>query len=181
MTKDNNQLGTFNLSGIPPAPRGLPQIEVTFDIDSNGILNVSASDRSTGRRENITITNDKGRLSKEQIERMVADAEKYKSEDDSAKERVGARNKLESYCFALKGVCDEPGCKLSEDDRRRVKSACKEALSWLERNQQAGREEYEFRLAEVERVCRPIVSSMYSGGCGEDRDCNGGPKIEEVD
>ncbi len=124
MTKDNNQLGTFNLSGIPPAPRGLPQIEVTFDIDSNGILNVSASDRSTGRRENITITNDKGRLSKEQIERMVADAEKYKSEDDSAKERVGARNKLESYCFALKGVCDEPGCKLSEDDRRRVKSAC---------------------------------------------------------
>lgn len=104
MTKDNHMLGKFELSGIPPAPRGVPQIEVTFDIDANGILNVSACDKSTGKESKITITNDKGRLSKEEIERMVNEAEKYRSEDEQQKERISAKNALESYCFNMKST-----------------------------------------------------------------------------
>lgn len=111
MTKDNNLLGKFELSGIPPAPRGVPQIEVTFDIDANGILNVSAQDKSTGKQNKITITNDKGRLSKEEIDRMVQEAEKFKNEDESQRERVSAKNSLESYCFNMKQtVEDEKVC-----------------------------------------------------------------------
>merc|ERR1719305_760680 len=106
MTKDNNQLGKFELTGIPPAPRGVPQIEVTFDIDANGILNVSATDKSTGKENKITITNDKGRLSKEDIEKMVNDAEKYKAEDDKQRDKVSAKNGLESYCFNIKSTIE---------------------------------------------------------------------------
>merc|ERR1719320_520598 len=102
MTKDNNLLGKFELSGIPPAPRGVSQIEVTFDIDANAILNVTACDKSTGKENKITITNDKGRLSKEEIDRMVNDAEKYKAEDEKQRERVEAKNQLESYAFQVK-------------------------------------------------------------------------------
>ena len=104
MTKDNNLLGTFNLTGIPPAPRGVPKIEVTFDLDANGILNVSAKDISTGKSERITITNDKGRLSKADIDRMLAEAEKYKAEDEKQKEKITARNQLEGYIFSVKQV-----------------------------------------------------------------------------
>lgn len=104
MTKDNNLLGTFNLSGIPPAPRGVPKIEVTFDLDANGILNVSAKDSSTGKSERITITNDKGRLSKDDIDRMLSEAEKYKADDDKQREKIIARNQLESYIFSVKQV-----------------------------------------------------------------------------
>lgn len=107
MTKDNNLLGKFELSGIPPAPRGVPQIEVTFDIDANGILNVSAQDKSTGKQNKITITNDKGRLSKEEIERMVQDAEKYKADDEAQKERIAAKNSLESYAFNMKQTIED--------------------------------------------------------------------------
>merc|ERR1711928_53519 len=107
MTKDNHNLGKFDLTGIPPAPRGVPQIEVTFDIDANGILNVSAADKSTGKQNKITITNDKGRLSKEEIERMVSDAEKFKAEDDQQKDRISAKNGLESYCFNMKTTLDD--------------------------------------------------------------------------
>merc|ERR1712126_706038 len=107
MTKDNNLLGKFHLDGIPPAPRGVPQIEVTFDIDANGILNVSAQDKSTGKSNQITITNDKGRLSKEEIERMVNDAEKFKADDDKQKDRISAKNGLESYCFNMKTTLDD--------------------------------------------------------------------------
>jgi len=99
LTKDNHTLGQFNLDGIPPAPRGVPQIEVTFDIDANGILNVSAADKGTGKSNKITITNDKGRLSKEEIEKMVQDAEKFKAEDEATKAKIDAKNGLESYCF----------------------------------------------------------------------------------
>merc|ERR1711917_20912 len=106
MTKDNNLLGKFELSGIPPAPRGVPQIEVTFDVDANGILNVSAQDKSTGKQEKITITNDKGRLSKEEIEKMVNDAEQYKDEDNVQKEKIGAKNSLEAYIFNMKASLD---------------------------------------------------------------------------
>merc|ERR1711894_651579 len=111
-TKDNHLLGKFDLTGIPPAPRGVPQIEVTFDIDANGILNVSAQDKSSGKQEKITITNDKGRLSKEEIEKMVSDAEQYKAEDEKQKERISAKNSLESYCFNMKSTLDEKNLKI---------------------------------------------------------------------
>merc|ERR1719319_2198545 len=119
MTKDNHLLGKFELGGIPPAPRGVPQIEVTFDIDANGILNVSAVDKSTGKESKITITNDKGRLSKEEIERMVQEAEKYKSADEAQRDRVTAKNALESYCFNMKSTVDDDKVKdkISAEDR----------------------------------------------------------------
>ena len=134
MTKDNHNLGKFDLTGIPPAPRGVPQIEVTFDIDANGILNVSAADKSTGKQNKITITNDKGRLSKEEIERMVSDAEKFKAEDDKQKDRISAKNGLESYCFNMKTTLDDDKVKdkISEDDKKAINGKCDEALKWLE-------------------------------------------------
>merc|ERR1711994_594536 len=139
MTKDNHNLGKFDLTGIPPAPRGVPQIEVTFDIDANGILNVSAADKSTGKQNKITITNDKGRLSKEEIERMVNDADKFKAEDEKQKERISAKNGLESYCFNMKTTIEDENLKskLSEEDRTAIGSKCSEALKWLEGNQLA--------------------------------------------
>merc|ERR1712077_74909 len=156
MTKDNHNLGKFDLTGIPPAPRGVPQIEVTFDIDANGILNVSAADKSTGKQNKITVTNDKGRLSKEEIERMVNDAEKFKAEDDKQKERISAKNGLESYCFNMKSSMDEENLKekISEDEKRTISSKCDEALKWLDGNQ----------LAEVEAFCNPIIAKLYQQG-----------------
>merc|ERR1712045_148732 len=134
MTRDNHLLGKFDLTGIPPAPRGVPQIEVTFDIDANGILNVSASDKSTGKVNKITITNDKGRLSKEEIERMVNDAEKFKAEDDKQKERISSKNGLESYCFNMKSTLEDEKLKdkISEDDRNTINSKCDETIKgWM--------------------------------------------------
>ena len=137
MTKDNHLLGKFELSGIPPAPRGVPQIEVTFDIDANGILNVSAMDKSSGKENKITITNDKGRLSKDEIERMVSDAEKYKKEDESQRDRIGAKNSLESYCFNMKTtIADEKlADKIDADDKKKITDAIEDALKWMEANQ----------------------------------------------
>merc|ERR1712157_458381 len=134
MTKDNNMLGKFELSGIPPAPRGVPQIEVTFDVDANGILNVSAADKSTGKSQKITITNDKGRLSKEDIDRMVAEAEKYKSEDDAHRDRITAKNGLEAYCFSMKSTIEDDKIKdkISEDDRKTILDKVQETLTWLD-------------------------------------------------
>jgi len=128
MTKDNHLLGKFDLTGIPPAPRGVPQIEVTFDIDANGILNVSACDKSTGKQNKITITNDKGRLSKEEIERMVNDAEKFKEEDNKQKDRISAKNGLESYCFNMKTTIEDEKMadKISEDDKKKITDKCAE-------------------------------------------------------
>merc|ERR1712183_122753 len=133
MTKDNHLLGNFKLEGIPPAPRGTPQIEVTFDIDANGILNVSAADKATGKSEKITITNDKGRLSKEEIEKMVQDAEKYKAEDDQQKERISAKNGLESYCFNMKSTVGDEKLKdkFSDEDKQVVEDSSKEGLQFL--------------------------------------------------
>merc|ERR1712042_382553 len=133
MTKDNNLLGKFELTGIPPAPRGVPQIEVTFDVDANGILNVNAEDKSTGKANKITITNDKGRLSKEDIERMVNDAEKFKEEDDKQKERISAKNGLESYCFNMKQTIEDEKVKdkISDDDKKKINDKCDEAIKWL--------------------------------------------------
>jgi L1 cell adhesion molecule like protein len=166
MTKDNHNLGKFDLTGIPPAPRGVPQIEVTFDIDANGILNVSAADKSTGKQNKITITNDKGRLSKEEIERMVNDAEKFKAEDDKQKDRVSAKNELESYCFNMKTTLDDDKIKdkISEDDMKTITDKCDEAIKWLDANQLAEIEEFKDKQKEVEGVCNPIITKLYQAG-----------------
>merc|ERR1711978_576995 len=168
MTKDNNLLGKFDLTGIPPAPRGVPQIEVTFDIDANGILNVSAVDSSTGKKNNITITNDKGRLSKEDIEKMVNEAEKYKAEDEKQRERISAKNGLESYCFNMKSTMDEEKVKsaISDSDKKKIEDKCDECIKWLDANQMAEKEEYEEKQKEVEQVCNPIIQNLYQGAGG---------------
>jgi len=168
MTKDNHNLGKFDLTGIPPAPRGVPQIEVTFDIDANGILNVSAADKSTGKQNKITITNDKGRLSKEEIERMVNDAEKFKAEDDKQKERISAKNGLESYCFNMKTTLDDEKVKdkISEDDKKAISDKCDEAIKWLDANQLAEVEEFNEKQKEVEGVCNPIITKLYADAGG---------------
>uniref|UniRef100_A0A183SPB3 Heat shock protein 70 kDa n=1 Tax=Schistocephalus solidus TaxID=70667 RepID=A0A183SPB3_SCHSO len=166
MTRDNNLLGKFELSGIPPAPRGVPQIEVTFDIDANGILNVSAVDKSTGKQNKITITNDKGRLSKEEIERMVNEAEKFKAEDEQQRDRVAAKNSLESYAYSMKSNVEEEKMKdkIPESDRQKITEKCNETISWLEKNQQADKEEYEHKQKELEQLClvaaaHPVVGN----------------------
>merc|ERR1712013_286735 len=168
MTKDNHLLGKFDLTGIPPAPRGVPQIEVTFDIDANGILNVSACDKSTGKQNKITITNDKGRLSKEDIVKMVNDAEKYKADDDLQKERISAKNNLESYCFNMKSTLDDEKVKgkISDSDRKVITDKCDDAIKWLDANQTAEKDEYEDKQKELEGVCNPIISKMYQGAGG---------------
>ncbi|XP_029996659.1 heat shock 70 kDa protein 1-like [Sphaeramia orbicularis] len=189
MTKDNNLLGKFELTGIPPAPRGVPQIEVTFDIDANGILNVSAVDKSTGKENKITISNDKGRLSKEEIDRMVQDAEKYKAEDDDQRDRIAAKNSLESYAFNMKSSLQDENLKdrISQEDRKKLTEKCDETIAWLENNQLADKDEYRHKQKELEGACQPIISQLYGGGasarsCGQE--ARGGfqePTIEEVD
>merc|ERR1712036_97292 len=138
-TKDCHLLGKFDLGGIPPAPRGVPKIEVTFDIDANGILNVSAEEKGTGKSEKITITNDKGRLSKEEIDKMVADAERCKDEDDKVKTKIEKKNGLENYCFQMKNQLDDEKLKdkFTEDDKKVIEESTKECLQWLEGNQNA--------------------------------------------
>merc|ERR1712139_399242 len=154
MTKDNNLLGKFELSGIPPAPRGVPQIEVTFDIDANGILNVSACDKSTGKENKITITNDKGRLSKEEIERMVQEAERFKDDDDKQKDRISSKNGLESYAFNMKSTIDDDKVKekISDEDKKTIMDKCEETIKWLDSNQLAEKEEFDHKQKELE-VC----------------------------
>merc|ERR1712172_244264 len=168
MTKDNHNLGKSDLTGIPPAPRGVPQIEVTSDIDANGILNVSAADKSTGKQNKITITNDKGRLSKEDIEKMVNEAEKYKAEDEKQRDRISAKNGLESYCFNMKSTMEEEKVKsaISESDKKKIEDACDECIKWLDGNQMGEKDEYEDKQKEVEAVCNPIIQSLYSGAGG---------------
>merc|ERR1711953_15037 len=145
MTRDNNSLGKFNLDGIPPMPRGQPQIDVCFDIDANGILNVSALEKSTGKENKITITNDKGRLSQDEIERMVEEAEKYKAEDDANKNRIEAKNGLENYCYSIKSSIssDEVKDKIPADKKTKLDAAIEETISWLDSNPAAEKEEYE--------------------------------------
>merc|ERR1712240_210129 len=166
MTKDNNLLGKFELSDIPPAPRGVPQIEVTFDIDANAILNVVACDKSTGKENKITITNDKGRLSKEEIDKMVSDAEKYKAEDDKQRERVTSKNDLEAYAFQVKQTMEEDKLKdkISDEDKQAVVEKAKEVLGWLDTNQQASKEEYEDMKKDLEKVAAPVMTKLYQGG-----------------
>jgi len=167
-TKDNNLLGKFELSGIPPAPRGVPQIEVTFDIDANGILNVSASDKTTGKSNRITITNDKGRLSKEEIERMVSEAEKYKSEDEAATARIAAKNGLESYAYNLRNSINDEKLagKFDAADKKKLEDSVNEAIQWLDASQEASKEEYEERQKELEGIANPIMQKLYASAGG---------------
>lgn len=164
LTCDNNLLGKFELIGIAPAPRGVPQVEVTFDVDANGILSVTAKDRSTGRNERITITNDKGRLTKEQIDRMVAEAERFRDEDERTRERLQARNLLESYCYNMRSAMTPElvtAGHLSANDRDLVIRKCNEVIAWLEENKQASRDECENRQHELEAICRPIATQLH--------------------
>jgi len=166
-TKDNNLLGKFELSGIPPAPRGVPQIEVTFEIDANGILQVSAEDKGTGKAEKITITAEKGRLSEEDIERMVREAEEFAEEDKKVKERIDGRNGLESYLYNLKNTLDddEKGLadKISDEDKEELESTINEALDWLDENPEADKEDYDEKQKEVEQIANPIMRNLYQG------------------
>ena len=205
-TRDNNLLGKFELSGIPPAPRGVPQITVCFDIDANGILNVSAEDKTTGQKNKITITNDKGRLSKDDIERMVQEAEKYKAEDEEHKKKVDAKNALENYAYNMRNTIkdDKVADKLDAADKETIEKAVESTIEWLDANQLAEIDELEDKLKELEGICNPIVSKMYAaagggapgaeggmpdmGGAGgfggaaaPDAGAGAGPKIEEVD
>ncbi len=162
-TKDNNLLGKFELSGIPPAPRGVPQIEVTFDIDANGILNVSASDKTTGKSNRITITNDKGRLSKEEIEAMISDAEKYKAEDEAEAKRIAAKNGLESYAYNLKNTLTENGDKFEAADKESLQKAVTEAITFVEgSSESASTEEIESHQKELEAIANPIMQRFYA-------------------
>lgn len=169
LTKDNHQLGKFDLTGIPPAPRGVPQIEVTFEIDVNGILKVSAEDKGTGNKEKITITNDHNRLTPDDIEKMIKDAEKFADEDKKVKEKVEAKNELESYAYSLKTQLSDKeklGGKLSDEDKKTVEDAVEKAIKWLDSNGEAEAEEMKAQKKELESVVHPIVSKIYQGAGG---------------
>merc|ERR1712088_731191 len=169
MTKDNHQLGKFDLNNIPPAPRGAPQIEVTFEIDANGILVVSAEDKGTGSKEKITITNDQNRLTPEDIEQMIKDAEMFADEDKKLKERVEARNELESYAYSLKNQINDKeklGAKISDDEKEKIEEAVNEKIPWLEENQEADGEDFKAQKKELEEIVQPIIAKLYQQGGG---------------
>lgn len=169
MTKDNHQLGQFDLKNIPPAPRGVPQIDVTFEVDANGILNVAAEDKSTGNKEQITITNDKGRLSEEEIQRMVKEAEEFAEADKATRDKVTARNELETYCYNIKNQLDDKlGKVVDESDQEKMKEAVKEALEWLEEEgADAETDDFKEKLKEVQDVCQPVIAKAYQSGAAE--------------
>jgi len=197
MTRDNNLLGKFELSGIPPMPRGKPQIEVTFDLDANGILQVNALDKTTGKSERITITNDKGRLSQEQIEKMVREAENYKDEDNKQRERIEAKNQLENYAYTIRSSLQDEAVsgKLSSDDKTKLNGVVDSTLSWLDTHQSASKEEFEAKRKELENTAMPIMSKLAQeggvpggpGGFGGAGGYDGptpqpkGPTVDEVD
>jgi len=175
LVKDNHLLGNFDLTNIPPAPRGVPKIEVSLDIDANGILTVTAEEKGTGKKSNITITSDQGRLSKEEIERMLQEAEKYKDEDQKVRDRIESRNKLEGFLFNTKSsVMNNNDIKLSDEDKSTIQQAIDEGIKWLESSEHASKEEYDSKYEEVSGAVTPIISKMYSSG-------ESGPTVEPVD
>jgi len=176
MTKDNHLLGKFDLGGIPPAPRGTPQIEVTFDIDANGILNVSACDKATGKAEKITITNDKGRLSKEEIEKMVADADKFKAQDDAIRKKIEAKNGLENYCFQMKNTLNDEKLKthFTDDDKKVIEETANEGLQFIESDPAEG-EAFEAKQKELEAKFNPIMMRVYQAAGGPGAGAGGMP------
>jgi len=193
MTKSNRLLGQFELSGIPPAPRGIPQIEVSFDVDANGILSISAQDKATGKSQSFTITSEKGRLSESEIERMLKEAEEFADQDLAEKSKIESRNQLESYLYNLKNSIAEMNDKFSTDDTELLQSTVEDALVWLENNPALSKDDYDAKLKEVEQIANPILSKAYQsssdGAAGADDDFLGedldgvddGPSVEEVD
>jgi heat shock protein 1/8 len=193
MTKDNNSLGRFELSGIAPAPRGVPKIDVTFDMDANGILHVTAKDTASGRSNEIRITNDKGRLSREEIDRMLADAERYQEQDQEQRERIAVRNQIESYVFSVKQATQDCGDKLSQSDKDSAVKLCDDTILWLDNNTLAEKDEYKQKLEELQKQCSPLMAKIHAGGAGGPQSCGsqfrqnaegghyGGPTVEEVD
>jgi len=192
-TSENHRLGTFNLTGIPPAPRGVPQIEVTFDLDANGILNVTAEDKKSGKQNKITISNDAGRLSKEEIEKMVRDAETYAEEDKKHLAKVNAKNGLEGYCYSLKNTLNDPKLadKISAEDKESLRVKIDEVIAWVDSNEHAEVDEFEDQKRELEGVANPIMAKIYSdgaaspdanmGGAGAAAGSAQGPSVQEVD
>uniref|UniRef100_A0A2K5IFA7 Heat shock protein family A (Hsp70) member 8 n=1 Tax=Colobus angolensis palliatus TaxID=336983 RepID=A0A2K5IFA7_COLAP len=198
MTKDNNLLGKFELTGIPPAPRGVPQIEVIFDIDANGILNVSAVDKNTGKENKLTVTNDKGHLSKEDIEHMFQEAEKYKAEDEKQRDKVSSKNSLESYAFNMKATVEDEKLqgKINDEDKQKILDKCNEIINGLDKNQTAEKEAFEHQQKELEKVRNPIITKLYQSaeampggmpggfpgsGAPPSGGASSGPTIKEVD
>ena len=186
MTSDNHLLGKFQLSGITPAPRGVPHIEVTFDLDANGILQVSAKDKSTGKSKSICITNDKGRLSKGEIERMLNEAKQFEKEDAAQRDRIASRNSLESYVYSIKQAAESaPDGRLSSSDKSKVREKCESVIRWLDNNTLAEKEEIEHKIKEVQSVLSPIMAKLHQRGANfRDNYTNrseNGPIIEEVD
>ncbi len=173
LTKDNHSLAKFDLSGIPPAPRGQPQIEVTFDVDENSILTVSAVEKATGKSEKIVVTNDSGRLSKEEIERMLKEAKEFEEQDKITKERIDAKNSFENYIYSMKNTVEDKekgiGSKLADDEKETITNALKEAQDWLSANQEAEKDEYDTHLKDLQKICDPIIGKFYqqSGGANQ--------------
>mmetsp|Transcript_22774 Transcript_22774/g.52681 ORF Transcript_22774/g.52681 Transcript_22774/m.52681 type:complete len:237 (+) Transcript_22774:38-748(+) len=197
MTKSNRLLGQFELKNIPPAPRGVPQIEVSFDVDANGILSINASDKGTGKTESLTITSEKGRLSEDEIEKLVQEAEEYAEQDKAEKEKIEARNELEAYLYNLKNsINDTLQGKLGEDDKELLSKTVDDGLVWLEDNPAAEKDDYDSKQKEIEQIVNPILKQAYESGArtgqegqeddfmGEDLDgvdADGGPSVDEVD
>jgi heat shock protein 1/8 len=197
LTKDCNRLGKFDLNNIPPMPRGVPQIDVTFNLDANGILTVSATEKKSGNSQKIAITNDMGRLSKDQIEKMIAEAEKFKAEDKGHREKVEAKNSLEGYIYSMRNTLDDEKWKdkFTEENKKTIQTCIAETQKWLDTNEHAEKDEYEAKRKEVEGLCMPIMSKMYGGGSessmpGSAPDgmnsmpsssTSEGPKIDEID
>merc|ERR1712173_134904 len=179
MTKDNNKLGEFQLQGIAPAPRGTPKITVTFDIDANGILNVTARDDAKGHSEKITITS-QDRTSQDKIDDMLKEAEKYKQDDARMAKRVAAKNGLEGYAYQVKTSVSDEKLTIEQSDRDAIKVKCEEVLSWLDGNQTAECDEFEDRKKELESVVNPVMSKAYAGTGATDSN-NNKPTVEEVD
>merc|ERR1719410_1248438 len=207
-TENCHQLGKFDLNGIPPAPRGVPQIEVTFDVDANGIMNVSAKDKGSGKADSITITNERGRLSKEDVERMVADAEKFKEADEKVRKNVESKNKLETYANSVRDAVENEKVKdkITEDEKQAVLDKAKEITEWIDNLEDDGKgldtEVWDAKFKEIESVCMPIMAKISQGeggaggmpggmpdmsgmggmgGAGQQPSSDGGPSIEEVD
>merc|ERR1712194_764066 len=160
MTKDNHLLGKFDLTGLPPVPRGVPQIDVTFEIDANGILNVKAEDKGIGKAEKITITNDKGRLSQDEIDRMVKEAEQFADED---------KNSMENYLYSMKNTVEDKkraGDKISEDDKKTILEAVEDGIKWVDGNPNADEDAFKEKQKEIEEICNPIISKLYQGAEG---------------
>jgi heat shock protein 1/8 len=176
-TRDNHKLGMFNLEGIPPAPRGTPQIEVVFDLDANGILNVSASDKKSGKSNKITITNDQGRLSKDDIEGMLKDAEKYAEEDKLVADRITSKNTLESYCFTMKSTMEQTGDKLSQENKDSIEKHINDTLDWISTNENAEKEEFDHKRTELEDFCKPLFVQHEAEKEVDDSE----PTVETVD